>query len=214
MVKTRLVFLGPPGSGKGTYAQRIGPRLGIPHISTGELFRENIEKETELGKKVADLIKAGNLVPDELTMAMVEERLAKDDAQKGFILDGVPRTIPQAEMLDKMTAVDAAVNMDVSDDIVITRLSARESCRKCSKIYNKLFLKPKVEGVCDVCGGELYTRKDDMPEVIRDRLKVYYEKTAPLINYYKAKGLLVNIPCDRADAPIPEMVGKILKVIQ
>ena len=214
MVKTKLIFLGPPGSGKGTYAQRIGPKLGIPHISTGELFRENMKNGTELGKKVEAIIKAGNLVSDDITIAMLAERLRQDDAENGFILDGFPRTIPQAEALEGITELDAAVNMDVPDEVVITRLSARESCRKCGKIYNKLFLKPTVAGICDACGGELYTRKDDMPEVIQERLKVYCELTQPLIDFYKNKGLLINIPCDRADAPIPEMIEKIMKGIQ
>jgi len=210
----KLVLLGPPGSGKGTYAQRIGPKLGIPHISTGDMFRENIKNKTELGKKAKEYIDKGELVPDEITIEMLKQRLEQDDAKNGFILDGFPRTTTQAEALDKITKIDAVINLVVPDEVVIARLSSRRQCKKCGKIYNVLFLKPKKEGVCDVCGGELYQREDDKPEVIKERLKVYTKNTAPLIEYYKKKGVIIDIECKSVDVPPEIMVEKIMKALE
>jgi len=207
----RLIMLGPPGSGKGTYASRIGPKLDIPHISTGEMFRENIKNGTEVGKLAKKYLDTGELVPDEVTIKMLKERIGQANAKKGFILDGFPRTIPQADALGKITKVDAVVNLVVPDEVVIARLSSRRQCRKCSKIYNVLFLKSKVEGVCDVCGGELYQRDDDKPATIRERLKEYQKKTQPLINYYKKQRLVIDIPCNSVDVPPEIMVDKIMK---
>jgi adenylate kinase len=210
-MEMKLIMLGPPGSGKGTYASRIGPKLDIPHISTGEMFRENIKNGTEVGKLAKKYLDTGELVPDEVTIKMLKERIGQANAKKGFILDGFPRTIPQADALGKITKVDAVVNLVVPDEVVIARLSSRRQCRKCSKIYNVLFLKSKVEGICDVCGGELYQRDDDKPATIRERLKEYQKKTQPLINYYKKQRLVIDIPCNSVDVPPEIMVDKIMK---
>ncbi|MEM5814533.1 MAG: nucleoside monophosphate kinase, partial [Candidatus Aenigmatarchaeota archaeon] len=166
---------------------------------------------TEIGKMVKACMDKGELAPDELTVNMLKERIAQPDAKKGFILDGFPRTIPQADALSKITKIDAVINLVVPDEIVIARLSSRRQCRKCSKIYNVLFLKPKREGVCDVCGGELYQRDDDKPETIKERLKVYRENTQPLIDYYRKKKLIIDIPCNSVDIPPEIMVDKIMK---
>jgi adenylate kinase len=207
----KLIMLGPPGSGKGTYASRMVPKLGIPAISTGEMFRENIRNNTETGKIAKAYMDRGELAPDELTVKMLKERIAKADAKKGFILDGFPRTIPQADALGKITKIDFVVNLVVPDKIVIARLSSRRQCRKCSKIYNVLFLKSKVEGICDVCGGELYQRDDDKPATIKERLVVYQKNTQPLIDYYRKKKLVIDIPCNSVDIPPEIMVDKIMK---
>lgn len=199
----KLIFLGPPGVGKGTYASRIGPKLGIPHISTGDLLRSEIKQETDLGKKAKEYMDEGNLVPDGLVIEMLKNRIEKPDAGKGFILDGFPRTIPQAEALDKITRIDSVVNIIQKDQILIDKIAARRLCRKCGEIYNLAHIKdgeldmppilPKVEGKCDKCGGELYQRDDDKEEVVRDRLGVYKKQTAPLIDFYKKKGSLVDV---------------------
>ena len=207
----KMIFLGPPGSGKGTYASRIGPKIGIPHISTGQMFRDNIKNKTEIGMKAKEYMDKGDLVPDDVTLEMLRQRIGQDDAKKGFILDGFPRTIPQAEALDKITGMDVVINLVVPDEVVIARLSSRRQCRKCSKIYNVLFLKPKQEGICDECGGELYQRDDDKPETIKERLRVYREKTEPLIEYYKKKGIVKDIACNSVDVPPEIMVDKIMK---
>jgi len=199
----RLIFLGPPGVGKGTYASRIGPKLGIPHISTGDLFREHIKNQTELGKEAKNYIDRGELVPDELTIQMLKERIEQPDCEKGFILDGFPRTIPQAEALDKITTIDKVVNISLREDIIVRKIAARRICKKCGEIYNLADIRegslvmppllPKKPGICDKCGGELYQRPDDKEEVVRERLKTYKKNTAPLIEYYRKKGILVNV---------------------
>jgi adenylate kinase len=210
----KLIMLGPPGSGKGTYASRMGPQLGIPHISTGEMFRDNIKNNTETGKIAKTYMDKGELAPDEVTIRMLKERILQPDAKGGFILDGFPRTIPQADALGKITKMDAVVNLVVPDDIVIARLSARRQCKKCGKIYNVLFLKPKVEDICDVCGGELYQRDDDKPATIKERLEVYRKSTQPLIDYYKKQKLVIDISCNSVDIPPEIMVDKILKALK
>lgn len=188
-----LIFLGPPGAGKGTLAGLLGREYGIPQISTGDLFRESVRGGTELGRKVKQIMDRGDLVPDDLTVALVKERLALPDAHQGFILDGFPRTIPQADALGKIARIDAVANFQVDDETVIRRLSGRRICRKCGAIYHVENIPPKVEGVCDRCGGELYTRSDDQIDAIRKRLQVYQQQTEPLIRYYRNKGLLRNI---------------------
>jgi adenylate kinase len=188
-----LIFLGPPGAGKGTLAAETAKHFGIPHISTGDIFRSAIKAGTDLGKKVKSIIDSGALVGDDVTIALVKERLARDDAKNGFILDGFPRTIPQAEALSRISGIDAAVNFDISDDGVIRRLSGRRVCRGCGKNYHVEFMPPANEGVCDSCGGELFTRDDDRLEAITKRLEVYRDQTAPLIDYYRGKNLLKNI---------------------
>ena len=189
----KLVFLGPPGAGKGTLAAKAVEFLNIPHISTGAIFRTAIANKTALGLKVKEIIDAGKLVDDETTIALVKERLAEADAQKGYILDGFPRTIAQAESLEGFSRVDRVVNFDIPDTAVIERLSGRRVCKNCGANYHILFTKPKKEGICDLCGGELYTRDDDKAEAIQKRLEVYRAQTAPLIDYYRKKGLLVDV---------------------
>ena len=197
-----FIFLGPPGAGKGTLAAQVAKEYGIPHISTGDIFRAAIKNQTELGKKVKSIIDAGGLVSDDITCALVEDRLKEDDCKKGFILDGFPRTIPQAEMFEKLKGDVQVVNFEVNNDLIIARLSNRRVCKACGHNYNVKFHPPKVEGKCDECGGELYTRDDDKPESIKHRLEVYRESTAPLIDFYKNKGNLVNVDAK----PAPEKV--------
>lgn len=210
----KIVMLGPPGSGKGTYSQRMSPKLEIPTISTGELFRENLKQGTEIGNKAKEYMEKGELVPDEIVIGMLQQRIQQKDTEKGFILDGFPRTIAQAEALDKVEKIDAVINLVVPDEIVIARLSSRRECKKCGKIYNTLYLKPKVEGICDVCSGELYQRADDMPETIKERLRVYIQNTQPLIDYYGAKGNRIDIPCNSVDVPPDEQVEKIMTALK
>lgn len=206
-------MLGPPNSGKGTYSQRLTRILGVPHISTGDLFRENVKNQTELGKKVKEIIDAGNLVPDEITVEMLKNRISEPDCEKGFILDGFPRTLGQAEALDKITQIEAVVNMVVPDEILIKRATARISCKKCSKIYNLLYLKPKQDGICDECMGELYQRDDDTEEVARERIEVFKKQTAPLIEFYANKGILKDVVNDDIDVPPGPIVDKILTAL-
>lgn len=186
----KIVLLGSPGVGKGTYATAIKDILKIPHISTGDLFRENRKNNTELGKKAQEYMDKGDLVPDEITIEMLKERIANET---GFLLDGFPRTIPQAEALDQITKIDLALNFTADHDIIIQRLSGRRICKKCGAIFHLQNIIPKVENICDHCGGELYQRPDEKPEVIKERLKVYQEKTAPLIDYYQNKGILKTV---------------------
>jgi adenylate kinase len=189
----KLIFLGAPGAGKGTLAARAVGILGLPHISTGAIFRSAIAAKSPLGLKVKAIIDAGKLVDDETTIALVKERLGQEDVQKGYILDGFPRTIPQAEALAKFSSVDKAVNFDLPDSAVLERLGGRRVCRGCGHNFHIVFDKPKAEGVCDHCGGEVYTRNDDKPEAVKKRLEVYRDQTAPLIDFYRKKGLLVDV---------------------
>ena len=190
-----LVFLGPPGAGKGTIAAVAKNALGVPHISTGDLFRENIKNETELGKEVKAILASGGLVPDSVTIKMVEERLKRSDCADGYILDGFPRTIPQAEALSKMSKVDGVVNFVLSEEEIIKRLSGRRMCPSTGRTYHILFNPPKVEGIDDETGEPLIQRDDDKPEAIRHRLELYNEATAPLIDYYKAKDVVLDLIC-------------------
>jgi len=188
-----FVFLGPPGAGKGSLAVKVAADYKIPHISTGDIFRANIKAQTPLGVKVKAIIDSGSLVSDELTFELVKDRLAQDDCKNGYILDGFPRTIPQAEMLDGLVADIKCVNFEIADEIVIKRLSTRRVCKGCGANYNVLTLPPKVEGVCDSCGAELYQRDDDKQESILHRMDVYREQTEPLISYYSNKGKVTNV---------------------
>lgn len=205
-----LIFLGPPGAGKGTMAFRAKEHFTIPHISTGDLFRAAIKNQTELGKKVKSIIDAGDLVPDELTTAIVEERLNQGDCGNGFILDGFPRTIPQAEALKGITKIDKVVNFTVTEDEVIRRLSGRRVCRSCGESFHVEFIPPAKEGVCDKCSGELYTRDDDKIEAIRNRLSVYGQSTEPLINFYREEGNLVDVDSSQHPDKVFEDLVKIL----
>lgn len=194
----RLIMLGAPGAGKGTQAANLAKELNIPHISTGDIFRANIKNGTELGKKAKSYMDAGKLVPDELVCDLVADRIAQDDCRDGFILDGFPRTIPQAEALaeavEKLgTKIDYAVNIDVPDEAIIERMSGRRACVNCGATYHVKYNPPKKEGVCDVCGQTLVLRDDDRPETVKTRLNVYHEQTQPLIDYYDGKNLLVTV---------------------
>jgi adenylate kinase len=189
----KLIFLGPPGAGKGTLATLVSKELGVPQISTGDIFREAIKRGTELGKQVKEIVGRGDLVPDQLTVSLVQERLKESDAARGYILDGFPRTIPQAEALQAFETLDAVVNFTVSDAVVVQRLSGREICKACGKIYHVKNMPAKVKGVCDACGGPLFTRPDDSIESITNRLEVYKKQTEPLIEFYAGRKLLRNI---------------------
>lgn len=197
----KMVFLGPPGAGKGTIAAMAKEFYSIPHISTGDLFRYHIKNETELGKQVKEIIAKGSLVPDSITIEMVKERISQDDCNKGFILDGFPRTIPQADALEKMTKLDAVVNFNISNEEVIIRLSGRRMCQSTGKIYHVVFNPPKVEGIDDETGEPLIQRDDDKEEAIKHRLEVYAQQTEPLIKYYEGKGLLKNVQTTNSMQP-------------
>jgi len=188
-----IIFFGPPGSGKGTHASRLAPKLKVPHIVTGEMFREEIKKGTELGKLADSYMSRGQLVPDEVVIGVVKARLNQPDTKNGFILDGFPRTIEQAKALDGITKIDKVVNLIVPDEVIIERLSLRRQCRTCGAIYHLKWIKPKKEGICDKDGGPLYQRDDDKLEVVKARLDVYKKQTKPLLPYYKKKGVLVDV---------------------
>lgn len=206
----KIIFLGAPGAGKGTHAERICARLSIPAISTGNIIREALSNGTEMGLKAKSYIEAGKLVPDEVVIGIIKERLAKDDCKNGYLLDGFPRTIPQAEALDAMGAdIDRVVDIEVSDELILKRMAGRRVC-KCGATYNVNSLKPKVEGICDVCGGELYRRKDDEPETVLDRLKVYHEQTEPLRDYYEKQGKLRAVD---GELPLEQTSELILKAL-
>ncbi len=192
-----FIFLGPPGAGKGTLAAQVAEEYKIPQISTGDIFRENIKNETELGKKVKAIMDAGGLVGDDIVLEIVEDRLKKDDCKNGFILDGFPRTIPQAEAFEKLGIEVKVVNFEVNNDLIIARLSNRRVCKNCKQNYNVKFMPPKVEGVCDKCGGELFTREDDKLESITHRLEVYRKETEPLIDFYRNLNKMTDIDSAR-----------------
>ena len=186
-----LILLGAPGAGKGTQAEVICDKLGVPTISTGNIIREALSKGTEMGIKAKSFIDAGQLVPDEVVIGIIKERLAKDDCKNGFILDGFPRTIPQAEALDAMgVVIDKVIDIEVPDDKIVQRLSGRRVCADCGASYHLEYKKPEKEGICNVCGGKLVQRKDDHPDTVLDRLKVYHEQTEALKDYYSKAGLL------------------------
>jgi adenylate kinase len=210
----KLIFLGPPGAGKGTLADLAVDILKIPHISTGDLFRAAVKDGSPLGLKVKDILASGGLVPDELTIALVKERLSQPDAKEGWILDGFPRTIPQAEALEALAPADHAVNFEVADEVVVGRLSTRRVCRGCGKIYNTKTpgMMPKKEGVCDACGGEIYIRDDDKESAIRTRLDNYRKQTEPLISWFGGKGKLVTIDGVGEPKLVLERFRKALKV--
>lgn len=189
-----VILLGAPGAGKGTQATKIADRYGLPHISTGDIFRENIKNQTELGVIVKSYIDKGQLVPDELTCKIVEERLSREDCKNGYLLDGFPRTIAQAEALDKITNIDLVINIDVDFSLLLERLCGRRVCKDCGESYHVSRLNGETK--CSRCGGELYQRKDDNPETVQSRLDVYNAQTAPLINYYTAKGCIFNVTSD------------------
>jgi len=194
-----LIFLGPPGAGKGTMATRVADTAGIPHISTGDIFRYNIKNETDLGKRVKSILDSGELVPDELTIELVQDRLTQSDATKGYILDGFPRTIPQADALTGFSSIDKVINFNLNDEEVVKRLSGRRVHPGSGRTYHVLFNPPTVEGKDDETGEDLVQREDDREEAIKNRLRVYRDQTEPLIAYYRERGLLVDL--DSSPAP-------------
>lgn len=207
----KAIIFGAPGAGKGTYASRLQAKLGVDVIAMGDIFRELIKQDSDLGRKVKGFVEKGALVPDDVVVEVLKDHLSKIPAGKGFILDGYPRTLDQAQKLDTVTPIEVIILLDVPDTIIIERLSSRRICRKCGEVYNVRFLKPKVEGVCDKCGGQLYQRPDDNPEVIRKRLQVYQEQTKPLLDFYKKKQVpFVVSKTTQIDASPEEMVEKIL----
>jgi adenylate kinase len=211
----KAIIFGAPGAGKGTYSSRLQAKLSVDVIAMGDIFRESVKQDTELGKKVKSYVEKGALVPDSVVIEVLKERLRRVPKGKGFILDGFPRTIEQADTLEGITSVDVILQLDVPDEIIIQRLSSRRICKKCGEVYNIRFLKPKKEGICDKCGGELYLRADDNPEVIKNRLQVYKDQTEPLIAYYKKKKIPFVVSGTKSlDAPPDPMVAKMLEDLE
>ena len=213
----KIIMLGAPGAGKGTQAKMIADKYGIPHVSTGDIFRANIKNGTQLGMEAKQYMDQGLLVPDELTVKILLDRVAQDDCKNGYVLDGFPRTIPQAEVLDKALTelgdkIDYAIDVDVPDENIVRRMGGRRACLSCGATYHIEHIPPKKEGVCDTCGQELVLRDDDKPETVQNRLNVYHEQTQPLIEFYKAKGVLrtVDGTVDMKDvfAAIVDILGK------
>ncbi|MER6470245.1 adenylate kinase [Streptomyces collinus] len=213
----RIVLVGPPGAGKGTQAVRLAEKLSVPHISTGDLFRANISQQTELGKLAKSYMDAGNLVPDEVTIAMAKDRMEQPDAVGGFLLDGFPRNVSQAEALDQLLqtegiTLDAVLDLEVPEAEVVKRIAGRRICRNdSSHVFHVTYSRPKREGVCDVCGGELYQRDDDSEETVRKRLEVYHTQTEPIIDYYKSQGLVRTIS---ALGPVDEVTERALDALK
>ena len=212
----KIIMLGAPGAGKGTQAKQIAAKYSIPHISTGDIFRANIKNGTELGKKAKEYMDQGALVPDELTCDLVMDRISQPDAANGFVLDGFPRTIPQAEALDKaLTAagqsMDYAIDVDVPDENIVNRMSGRRACLKCGATYHIVSIPTKVEGICDVCGEPVVQRDDDKPETVQKRLTVYHQQTQPLIDYYKGKGILKSVD---GTVPMEQVFEEIVKILE
>ena len=212
----RLILVGPPGAGKGTQAVALAAHYKIPHISTGDIFRANLKNGTELGKKAQSFMDRGELVPDSVTNEMVKDRLGKSDVINGFLLDGFPRNTNQAEVLDailieKKMPLDAALELSIDNSEIVKRLSGRRTCRNCSATFHKDFEKPKVDGVCDKCSGELYQREDDKEEVITRRLEIYAQQTEPIISYYKNAGILKNMS---AIGDVSEITQKVIALLK
>ena len=212
----KIIMLGAPGAGKGSQASRIANEYHLPHISTGDIFRANLKEETELGKQAKSFMDKGELVPDDITIAMLLNRIHEEDCKNGYILDGFPRTIPQAEALTEALAkegekIDLALDVEAPDDLIIKRMGGRRTCPNCSAIYHIETLKPKKEGICDLCGSELMQRKDDNEETVKNRLKIYHEMTEPLISYYKKENVLEEIDGTENLDKVFETVKEIIK---
>jgi adenylate kinase len=208
-----VILMGPPGAGKGTHAGPLSKQLGLPHISTGDLFRENIRNQTSLGLKAKEFIDLGNLVPDELVLSMLLERVSRDDCAQGYILDGFPRNLAQAKILNVKIGKERvlALNFNVPDQVLIERVTGRIACKKCGCPYHKIYHPPVKESVCDSCGGMLYQRVDDNEEIVRKRLEIYREQTMPLIQYYAEQGVLHEIHADQSkDEVFAEVLGAVL----
>lgn len=207
----KIVLLGPPGAGKGTQALFIKEKFGIPQISTGDILREAVAKKTELGVKAKRYMEKGLLVPDQLVIALVKERLDRGDCKNGFLLDGFPRTVAQAEALESFAKIDKVVSLEVEDEVLVKRLTSRRSCRVCGAVYNLLTNPPKEPDRCDGCGGELYQREDDNQETVRERLRTYKKETEPLMDFYKKKGILLSVDGNR---DIQEIAKEILERLE
>jgi adenylate kinase len=207
----KMVFLGPPGVGKGTHSEMTAKEHGVAHISTGDMLREEVKAGSRLGLEAKGYMDSGKLVPDQLVIDMLAGRIKKSDCAKGFILDGFPRTIAQAEALDKITNIDLVVNMDAAKATILERLTGRWTCRKCGAIYHEKNIRPKVWGICDACGGQLYQRDDQKKEVIEERLKVYEKQTAPLIKYYRRMKILMDFSAEGEKNVVHEKLVKELK---
>jgi len=213
----RIVLVGPPGAGKGTQAQFIASHLAIPRISTGDIFRYNVTSNTELGRKAREFMERGDLVPDEVTVAMVRDRLAEDDAQEGFLLDGFPRNVPQAETLKKLllqewdARLSVVLELVVDEDEVVRRLSGRRTCRRCERVWHVLYDPPARTGICDDCGGELFQRDDDSEETIGHRIEVYAEQTFPLLAFYADENILIGID---ATGPVEEVTSRAMAALR
>ena len=206
-----IILLGPPGAGKGTQAVRIAEKYSIPHISTGDIFRKNIKEQTPIGVVAKSYIDKGQLVPDEVVIEIVRQRLLEEDCKNGYLLDGFPRTVEQADALAQQVEVDLALNLDVPDEELVRRLTMRRSCPDCNAVYHLTNNPPKTEGVCDKCGGKLYQRDDDKDETVKNRLNVYRENTMPLIDYYGKKDVLVTI---QGVGNIDDIFGQVQKAVQ
>lgn len=212
----KIIMLGAPGAGKGTQAKLIAEKYAIPHVSTGDIFRANIKEGTELGKEAKQYMDKGLLVPDELTVKILLDRVAKDDCKNGYVLDGFPRTIPQAEVLDKALTelndkIDFAIDVNVPDENIIKRMSGRRACLNCGATYHVEHIPPKKEGICDTCGQELVLRDDDKPETVKNRLNVYHEQTQPLIDFYTGKGILRTVDGTK---DMKEVFGAIVSILE
>lgn len=207
----KLILLGPPGAGKGTQAKSISNEYNIPHISTGDIFRKNISEKTALGIEAKGYIDKGLLVPDELTVRIVEDRLRSDDCKKGYLLDGFPRTIYQAEELEKLDTLDYVLLLQVPDEFILSRMTGRRVCTGCGASFHVTNNPPKIEGICDLCGGELVQRKDDKKETVAQRIEVYKKQTEPLVNYYKDKGILKTVD---GTLEIDEVFKSIIRVLK
>ena len=211
----KLIIFGPPGSGKGTYASRLQDKLGADVIAMGDIFREIMKEDSALGKKVKSFVEKGLLVPDDVVIEVLKQRLTKSQSKKAFVLDGFPRTIEQAKALEKITNIDGVIQLTVPDWIIIERLSTRRICKKCGEVYNIRYLKPKVEGVCDKCGGPLYQRPDDTEKVIKDRIGVYERQTRPILQYYSEKRIpFVKFKTESIGMPPEVAVEEILKQLK
>lgn len=211
-IKSVVILIGPPGCGKGTQAAKLTGEIGIPHISTGDLFRENIANDTELGRQAKTYMNEGKLAPDSLVLDMLFDRITKEDCSKGYLLDGFPRTLPQAEAFNARVLGDSkllVINLSTPDELIVKRIEGRRTCKKCSQIYNIYYSPPKTKDVCDLCHGELYQRPDDAATIVQERLRVYSAQTEPLIGYYSQQGVLMTV---NGDAPPDDVYKQIIKI--